>query len=158
MPDTDHDEQELNGETGKGLRQQLEAALKQNAELTALVRDSKVNELLQGGKYTLVSASDLKDVPLDQIEAKAEELHKQHLAIGQEAMKAQLALRGLPAAEVESIIADVFSADAEARQQKGVYDRLKQVGSTTGAPPARAAEEVEPGYDRIRSALGAKKK
>lgn len=93
----DESGQEIDLDTADGgtLRKKLEEALSANRELEQEVVTSRAAKVIGEHGYNLVKPEDLKGVSVDEVEAKAKQIHEEKLARRTETVKEILADKGL---------------------------------------------------------------
>jgi hypothetical protein len=97
---------------GGTLRKKLEEALSKNRELEQRVVTSEVDRINREHGYKL-KAEDLGEVPVDQLEAKAKELHEQAQSQRRETIRSVFAERGLEGDDLDQAVEGFLSgADA----------------------------------------------
>jgi len=143
------------GESGSGLRGQLEAQIQTNKELTSKLTAREAEAAIRDGGLDLVKVEDLTDIPLDEISGRASALQERRLADTRSVLVTRVgeeeADRILAAESSEGTTSQVSSADEDAIR------RTRQVGATQGAPPRESPFEGKVGPDRMRAALESKK-
>ena len=132
MEDTETQE-----ESGKGLRGQLETALKRNSELDSELRKLRGKDLLGSGKFRGVTEEDLKDVSLDDLEARASAIAAERLASEKKIAETFYAKQGLDGEALTKAVEDHFSENSEVVEQVARQERVQSLLATPGMPPSQ---------------------
>jgi len=139
---TDTSNTEVREESGGALRDRLEEALKANTELGARNRTLEVQVAVQGFKY--VKPEDLNDVPIDQVQAKAEALEASRIA-DREAMRAEVM------AEMN------LKTAGESKPLDPAITRVAALGTLGGTPPGEQKPVPQTPDDWLDLGLSKKK-
>jgi hypothetical protein len=137
-------------ESGSAFRAKAEAAFAAEAALRGLYAST----------FKHVKADDLKDVDPSQMASKAQEIETARKAEREAIAREYLVERGLPADDLEGVLASVTKHPAtqpEAEVDEGVQARIASLGQLGGtAPQLHTATTGVFGEDRIRAAIAAK--
>lgn len=139
LVDDDGNALDLDKADGGTLRKKLEEAIAENRKLAQRVATGEAKELISSKGYNLVKPEDLADVPLDQIEVKAKELHEQRLESRKETIREVLADRhGLEGAELDAAVEDFLGGGGVANEGTVIEDKdlgLDDLASLPGSRP-----------------------
>lgn len=146
---SDDNEPDGSNESGSGLRKQLEAALAAQKASDKLLAGYVAKEMIASKGLKHVSAEDLAQVPLSEMEAKATELDAAKAAQAESLFRSTLASRGLEGDQLEQTLALLLGSSDEPASE--VYGRIRSVGKVQAAPPASDIEKGLTGPDLIRA-------
>ena len=99
---------DLDKASGGLLRSKLEEAIERNKVLEKSASTAAATTAISEHGYGLVKPEDLVGVPLEQVEAKAEELQKQRTEARTDAIRSVLVERGLEGDELEASLKGVL--------------------------------------------------
>ncbi len=99
---------DLDKASGGFLRSKLEEAIERNKVLEQSATTAAATTAISEHGYTLVKPEDLVGVPLEQVEAKAKEIHEANLATRTETIRSVLVERGLKDEELEAALKGVL--------------------------------------------------
>jgi hypothetical protein len=141
------DPAEAGQESGSQLREKLEAALNENKTVKTVLAQAVV----KGLRY--VTPEDLKDVAVDQIEAKAAELESTRKAAEDAALAARL---GVPVEDLDAALAKLSGqGDQPPAQQPATRSPFAFTGALGGQPTGSIPDPNVRGVDRIQAAVAA---
>ena len=127
--ETESEETQETGTTGKGLRGQLEAQLAANKALADKLRSYEVLETV--GKFDLVSADDLEGVEAEDLEQRATEIQTERTALRVQVAKDLLKAQGVDEADLDSKVTDLLAGSEDATQ---AFARVRQTAEVAGNP------------------------
>lgn len=139
-------------EAGGTLRAKLEAALAEKRELESQLVPLKAAQVIGSKGYKYVTADDLKDVSLTEIEAKAATLEAQKEAMRLDVVKQILAEQGVDEASLESAAKRFIGAE-KSETNADVSTRLAGLSRIGGEIPESDVERGKTGVARIEAAL-----
>jgi len=137
-------------ESGTEFRQKFEAQQAENAAL----RDTLAEKLG-------VSAEDLKEVPANQIVARAAEITEQRKVLREQVLREALESRGLSGTDLEAALAQLKGGTGEqpapTPEAKPARSPFTSTGPLGGGPPGSLPVQGLYGVDRIEAAIREKK-
>lgn len=138
----------------KDLRERLEETLRQNRELTEKLAVHEVKGVLEGKGFDLVKPEDLKGVPLQEVEAKAEAIQKDRLELQKQLTVDALTKLGVDPAEIEKLTAQQEQRDPEHEDGESLR-RVRGLGRLGGEPAHGVDTTKLHGVSAIRAGLKA---
>lgn len=141
-------EAEAGQESGSQLRDKLEAALAENRA----IRSTLVETTVKGFRY--VKPDDLKDVAVDQIEAKAAELEAERKSAEDAAIAARL---GVSVEDLDAALAKLSgTGDQPKAEQPATRSPFALTGALGGQPTGSTPDPNLRGVDKIEAAIRAR--
>ena len=135
-------------ETGGALRAQLEAVLAENAGLKGTIAAEVAT------RFALVKPEDLKDVPSDQLAAKAAELNETRKQERELILREGLAARGLSEEQIAQTLAKPVTAAQVSTPQPNHFSALNHL---EGNRPSDVQFEGLSGPALIRAAIDSRR-
>lgn len=120
--------------SGKGLRAQLEAALKRNRNLEAKVRKTELSELLTTKGFDLVKADDLAGVEDSELETRAKKIQDERIELQAELLRKALGSTGLEGDDLEALVTQTIAS-----RKPEVADTVGRVKNLSGVPGTPAS-------------------
>lgn len=148
MPDENGSED--TNESASSLRKKYEAALEQNKAITARLAEREAKDLIREKGYKHLTAEDLKDVSLEDLATKAEELETQKAQADAEALRRVLGAKGISGDDLDKAVADIIGSPAN----DGTQERIAAAGRIEGAPVGTNKFEGKSGKDLLYAAYG----
>lgn len=148
MADDDND-------SPKDLRAKLEEALASNASLTEKLSVHEVKGVLEAKGYHLVRPEDLRGVPLQEVESKAEAIQKDRLEMQQQLTVDALTKLGIDPAEIERLTTESAQRDQEPPEAEQLR-RVRGLGRLGGEPAHGVDTTKLHGLNAIRAGMKAK--
>lgn len=147
-PDGHEDDEQ----TGSALRNKLESTLQENKTLAAQLGELKAKDVLREQGLDLVKVDDLKDIPVDEIETRAQSLQEERSAAQRDLVKTALQRQGVKDDELEDAVTAFLSGKAEAGKVPDNVDQLHDLSRISGTPVTTPPSQLH-GFDAIQTAL-----
>lgn len=140
-------------ESGGSLRKTLEETLKERNELASQLVGYRAQDLIVSKQWQHVTAEDLKNVKLEELEAKGAELETSKAALKEAVLKEVLEAQGIAGddltAAIEALVGKTRGDDTTA-----ALARMRAATSAPGSAPGKPEQSGLFGASRIRAALG----
>lgn len=119
LVDENGNELDLDKANGGTLRKLLEDALSANRSLEQEVVTARAAKAISENGYSLVKPEDLKGVGVDEVEAKAKQIHEEKLARRTETVKEILADKGLEGEALDQAVEKFLAGEPIAAENTG---------------------------------------
>lgn len=144
-------------ETGGSLREKLEAALAQNAQLATEVASVRAEKLIAAKEFQFVTPEDLKGVKLDELEARATALEAAGAKTAEAALRRLFEKQGLDGDSLDAAVKDAIGPKTD-EADAAAAARVRAAANVAGTTPTTVSAQNLTAEQKIAAGIAAERK